>query len=131
MFTIVTKSFIWDVWRDPIPPICIFTLKTLNKLKSSNRVRPLTLSWRKYLSYRNQSIYLQSNSMDWFLYDRNLHHERVNYFQKKVLSYAFEYICSKKRIVFKTELKFLKKSFGKIDKNGFTWNADVWICILR
>ena len=33
----------------------------------------LTLSWRMSLSYRN----LQSKSMDWFLYDSNLRHERV------------------------------------------------------
>ena len=30
------------------------------------------------LSCRNQSIDLQSKIMDWFLYDRDLHHERVN-----------------------------------------------------
>ena len=29
------------------------------------------------LLYRNQSIDLQSKSMDWFLYDRNLSQERV------------------------------------------------------
>ena len=28
----------------------------------------------------NQSIDLQSKSMDWFLYDRDLRHERVNAF---------------------------------------------------
>ena len=28
--------------------------------------------------YRNQSINLLCKSMDWFLYDRNLRHERVN-----------------------------------------------------
>ena len=38
----------------------------------------LTLSWRRSLSYRNQSIDLQSKSVDWFLYDRDLSHERVN-----------------------------------------------------
>ena len=32
------------------------------------------------LSYRNQSTDLQSKSMGWFLYDRDLHHERVKYF---------------------------------------------------
>ena len=37
----------------------------------------LTLSWRRPLSYRNQSIDLQSKSMDCFLYDRGLRHERV------------------------------------------------------
>ena len=38
----------------------------------------LTLSWRRSLSYRNQSIDLQSKSMDWFLYDNGLRYERVN-----------------------------------------------------
>ena len=38
----------------------------------------LTLSWRRSLSYRNQSIDLQSKSMNWFLYDRDLRHERSN-----------------------------------------------------
>ena len=37
----------------------------------------LTLSWRESLSYRNQSIDLFYKSMDWFLYDRDLRHERV------------------------------------------------------
>ena len=37
----------------------------------------LTLSWRRPLSYRNQSIDLQSKSMDWFLYDDGLRHESV------------------------------------------------------
>ena len=36
----------------------------------------LTLSWRRPLSYRNQSTDLQSKSMDWFLYDNSLRHER-------------------------------------------------------
>ena len=37
----------------------------------------LTLSWRRPLSYRNQSIVLQSKSMGWFLCDNGLRHERV------------------------------------------------------
>ena len=37
----------------------------------------LTLSWRRPLSYRNQSIDLLRKSMDWFLYDNGLRHERV------------------------------------------------------
>ena len=42
----------------------------------------LTPSWGMFLSYRNQSIDLQSKSMDWFPYDIDLRHERVeNYFQ--------------------------------------------------
>ena len=38
----------------------------------------LTLSWRRLLSYRNQFIDLLRKSMDWFLYDNRLRHERVN-----------------------------------------------------
>ena len=34
--------------------------------------------------YRNHSIDLQSRSMNWFLYDRDLRHERVNY--SKIIS---------------------------------------------
>ena len=37
----------------------------------------LTLSWRRSLSYRNQSIDLLCKSMGWFLYDRDICHERV------------------------------------------------------
>ena len=36
-----------------------------------------TLSWRRALSYRNQSINLLCKSMNWFLYDRDLRHEGV------------------------------------------------------
>ena len=38
----------------------------------------LTLSWRRLSSYGNQSIDLLRKSMDWFLYDNGLRHERVN-----------------------------------------------------
>ena len=31
-----------------------------------------TFSWRRSLSYRNQSFDFQNKSMDWFLFDRNL-----------------------------------------------------------
>ena len=37
----------------------------------------LTLSWRRPISYRNQSIGLLCKSMEWFLYDNSLRHERV------------------------------------------------------
>ena len=38
----------------------------------------LTLSWRKPLSYRNQTIDLRNKSLDWFLYDNSLRHKRVD-----------------------------------------------------
>ena len=37
----------------------------------------LAVSWWSSLLYRNQSIDLLCKSMDWFLYDRGLRHERV------------------------------------------------------
>ena len=40
----------------------------------------ITLSWRRSLSYRDQSIDLICKAMDWFLYDNELCHERANDF---------------------------------------------------
>ena len=57
-------------------------LGTLSKI-SCERGFILTLSWRRPLSYRNQSIDLQSKSMDWFLYDNGLHHKRVKWVEWK------------------------------------------------
>ena len=45
--------------------------------RSSHPKLFLTHSWRKSLSYRNQSIDLFCKSMDQFLYDTDLRHERV------------------------------------------------------
>ena len=44
----------------------------------SSRLGKLTLSWRRPLSYRNQSTDLLHKSMDWFLYN-GLRHERVKW----------------------------------------------------
>ena len=44
---------------------------------NNNFLFSLTLSWRRPLSYWNQSIDLQSKSMDWFLYDNGLRLEKV------------------------------------------------------
>ena len=46
-------------------------------LTGSSIWKCLTLSWRRPLSYRNQSIDLLCKSVDWFLYDNGLRHERV------------------------------------------------------
>ena len=47
----------------------------------------LTLLWRRSLSYRNQSIDLLCKSMDWFLDDNGLRHERVKgNFSKQFIS---------------------------------------------
>ena len=40
----------------------------------------LSLSWRRFQSYRNQSVDLQSKSLNWLLYDRDSRHEKVKQF---------------------------------------------------
>ena len=50
----------------------------LSKLMLVGENVRLTLSWRRPLSYRKQTIDLLHKSMDWFLYDNGLRHERVN-----------------------------------------------------
>ena len=49
----------------------------LTNSKSFDSKWRLSLSWRRPLSYRNQSTDLRKKSMDWFLYDNDLHHEKV------------------------------------------------------
>ena len=46
----------------------------------------LTLSWRKPIPFRNQSIDLLRKSMYWFLYDIGFRHERVkkHFFKKRL-----------------------------------------------
>ena len=53
-------------------------------------VSDLTLSWQGPLSCRNQSIDLQSTSMDWFLYDNGHRHERVKRALKSFKSYILK-----------------------------------------
>ena len=45
--------------------------------RAAHLIATLTFSWRRPLSYRNQSFDLRSKSRDWFLYDNGLRHERV------------------------------------------------------
>ena len=83
----------------------------------------LTLSLRWCLSYKNQSIDLLCISMDWFLYDRDLHHERVkgvckmlhakllrNFFQNLNWNVAWE----KKRLEQKNVIKQRKEVSNQI-----------------
>ena len=58
----------------------------------------LTLSRRRPLSYRNQSIDLRSKSIDWFLYDNGLRLERVNIFWIKR--------CSFRNVVLQLQITF-------------------------
>ena len=54
----------------------VITLEVFQNIIIYHEKRCLALSWRKSLSYRNQSIDLLCKSMDWFLYNRDLRHER-------------------------------------------------------
>ena len=58
-------------------------------------VKTLTFSWRRPLSYRNQSIDLLRRWMDWFLYDNGLRHERVKntLSNSNLLSYNHQGFC--------------------------------------
>ena len=56
--------------------------KHCNNLEESQilacKMFDLTLLWRTFRSYKNQSIVLQSKSVEWFLNESDLRHERVN-----------------------------------------------------
>ena len=63
-----------------------FTHQSITDYPSKNQI--LSLSWRRSLSYRNHSMDLHSKSINWFLYDRVLRHERVKtviFFQQLML----------------------------------------------
>ena len=78
MFLLLT----WDIFC--LPPIStsnylrMYQIKFVIKhWKNGSNMICLTLSWRRPPSYRNQSNELQSKSIDYFLYDRDLRHVRV------------------------------------------------------
>ena len=62
--------------------------------------KSLTLSWPRCLLFRYQSIDLLCKSMDWFLYDRDLRHERV-----KELYHTSENSSSCIDLIFTSQLK--------------------------
>ena len=78
-FCLSHKVMSWNYLTDMMPLIifemCRMPTESLNK-PQINRIF-LTLSWRRSLSYRNKSTDLLCKPMDWFLYDLDLHNERV------------------------------------------------------
>ena len=64
---------------------------------------------KEALSYRNESIDLQSKSMDWFLYHRGLHHQRVN--AKLCNDRSSHQRCSVRKGVLRNFAKFIVKHF--------------------
>ena len=78
---------------------CVFTFIFANVKKP----RLLTLSWRRPLSYRNQSIGLLHKLMDWFLYDNGLRHKRVktnSNIQRFLLFYLTPLVSRKTKSLF-------------------------------
>ena len=65
--TLKTNYWLLQLYK----PWCIWSSVRVTKFV-------LTLPWRWPLPYKNYSIDLQSKSMEWFLYDNDLRHERVN-----------------------------------------------------
>ena len=66
---------LWTLWSKMIP----WTNWYFPSFICLNDTCFLTLSCRRLLSYRTQSIDLFRKSIDWFLYDNGLRHERVKF----------------------------------------------------
>ena len=79
---------------------------------------PRFFSWRRSLSYRNQSI---DWSVDWFLYDRELHYERVKTKWWNLPSWFG--ICPKHLIMKILFLIFLWPGLATLLVNVFLWPA--------
>ena len=71
--TIITKRSVLDVAAALDPPLVSLEYTILRLIYLAS----LTLSGRRPLSYRNQSIDLLHKLIDWFLYDNGLRHERI------------------------------------------------------
>ena len=74
-----SSSFIFFSCLDLFALMLLFVAETSAFHREPYQVFSLILSWRKPLSYRNQSTDLLCKSMYWFLYDNGLRHERVNF----------------------------------------------------
>ena len=108
----------------------------------------LTLSWRRPLSYRNQSINLLCKSMDWFLYKNGFRHERVkantpvieksvnwlllqlvsNWLVSiilKLMKNAF-YFTLKALFVLLKIFRFFATTWNKLHIDNFAWDGDIY-----
>ena len=82
------------------------------------------LSWRRSLSYRNQSIDLHCELMDWFLYDRDLRHEKVkleNLFFRihVILTYFMTCIATWKKKFFRKTNEMKNFKLNSLKSNFF------------
>ena len=84
----------------------------------------LNLPWRRSLSYWNQSIDLLSKSVDWFLCDNDLRHERIKTvfltnFAKSIgkhscLCHPLYYSCRIPTFLWKGSVSCVFGKFGKV-----------------
>ena len=100
-------------------PSRIFSVN-VNKSTISNGFHVLkkswTLWWRRSLSYRSQSIDLQSKSMDCFLYDRDLFHE--------ILNGKLHLFCTVLLVILTIINNYIWKKILKFaSKKNFLWNT--------
>ena len=73
----ITYDIKLKLLRRNLAPTILFAMLIYSNIVSKMKRWHLTRSWRRPLSYKNQSIDLLCKSMDWFLYDNSLRHERV------------------------------------------------------
>ena len=75
---------LWSVWKwyrgykEITSPFTCCPVNREYSWKKSKIEKKANYALQHVRIYRNQSTDLQNKSMDWFLYDKNLHHERVN-----------------------------------------------------
>ena len=69
-FSSLPRSLVFTISLKPHTNLSIINLRVFAG-------QSLILSWRRFLSYRNQSIDLLCKSLHWFPYDWDLRHERV------------------------------------------------------
>ena len=93
----------------------------LNKIDGQS----LTLSWRRSLSYGNQSIDLLCKSIDWFLFDNGLCMKELkkeslftNFFVQHVLSVCTFILFTSTRFT-----RFLEENFIVLFCEFFWWNV--------
>ena len=83
------KAFSLDIWMQRCQVFSLIIKKYISRwLHTSNKA--LTFSSRRSLVYRNQPIDLLCKLMDWFLYDKDIRHERV----KMLFTHDTPKVCS-------------------------------------
>ena len=89
----------------------------------------LTLSWRRPLPYRNQSIDLLCKSMDWFLYDIGFRHERVKDSDSKGKSSRWESSMKPGKLYMNTNSILINKKMYEYRTYNHIMSEQVYISL--